>query len=303
MSHPNWHSLPGTLHANWVFHASPVPGTCPSYRSKHVCSLHPGCPSASPCFSLAIHSKLTTYPEYPSSSSLGIPLLLQPGLLLRNQKDHHPEHGLGGHIRRRVPHLLVHHRLRPPRPQALHDVHRRILHPGHHREVPGNRHQPHHAARLPRGGPAQGAHEHDDHEEEGDHGAGEPEKSRAVLGLLVARVAEGDHQHAGEAQGGGQAHGVAVGEAHDEDELDEQEGHGEEPVHVPVGVVEGLPGEGDLVVPVDAESDVEGGRPGVEDADVVVGGDEGDDPGDAHDGAIIASDVGDLEPEEGGSRS
>merc|ERR1711918_246148 len=82
-------------------------------------------------------------------------------------------------------------------------------------------------------------------DEEGVHDVGErqhgeePEgPSSASLARGLTRVAVKDHESRADAEGGATLEGLLLGEAHDEDDLDEEQRDGKEPVDVPVSIVE-----------------------------------------------------------------
>merc|ERR1719301_244822 len=86
---------------------------------------------------------------------------------------------------------------------------------------------------------------------------------------------------------------------HHEDQLDEKERDRENPVDVPIGIVERLPRQfDDVVALIRAELHIECVIPGVEDSEVVVGRDEGHQACNRQRCAVVLGDVRNLQPEE-----
>ena len=115
--------------------------------------------------------------------------------------------------------------------------------------------------------------------QEGDHREGPPHPADVEVALddELAGVAEDNHDAGGNAEGGRLRRGIVGWELHDEDDLNHEERHGEHPVHVPVRVVEWLAGDHRVLDDaIDSVWVTVGLIPRVEDADVVVGGNECD---------------------------
>merc|ERR1719461_1012887 len=116
--------------------------------------------------------------------------------------------------------------------------------------------------------------------EEGNHGSGPESPTLGQVSLVedeLAGVANDDHDGGGDSEAHSLAEEGLRVELHDEEDLKEQERHGQEPVHVSVGIVEGLSGGvrgdgvvGSVLVHVLHRGVFVGFRPRVEDPEVVV---------------------------------
>merc|ERR1712176_752675 len=154
--------------------------------------------------------------------------------------------------------------------------------------------------------------------EEGVHDVAEWEHRQSPVGPAggsitgaLAWVAVEDHEAGEDAEAQALLLGLLWGQLHHEHDLDQEEGHGEQPVHVAVGIVEGVAGGGvaqlgaALVGVDDTLDDLawgEGGVEGVEDADVVVEGDEGHEPSVAQGWLVALGEAAETQEEEGSGR-
>ena len=121
------------------------------------------------------------------------------------------------------------------------DVHDGVRAPREHgRPADLGEHRGDGRVRLGRDRAAEADEERVDDVHEGDHGEGPPHPADAEVALddQLAGVAEDDHEARGDAELGRLRRCLLGRELHDEDDLDEEERHGEQPVHVAVGVVE-----------------------------------------------------------------
>mmetsp|Transcript_37337 Transcript_37337/g.93256 ORF Transcript_37337/g.93256 Transcript_37337/m.93256 type:complete len:292 (-) Transcript_37337:67-942(-) len=183
----------------------------------------------------------------------------------------------------------VHDRVRAPRDDGR---------PADHRELRGDR-----RVRLGLDRALEADQESVDDIEEGEHGGAPPHPAHVEVALndQLSGVAEHDHQAREEAERRRHRRCLLGVELHDEHNLDQQERHGEEPIHVTVGVVERLAGDGrSQRLAIHGRRERVRLRPRVEDADVVVRGDEGHEPGDHHRGLVLLVHGTQAEPEEDG---
>merc|ERR1711904_319787 len=112
-------------------------------------------------------------------------------------------------------------------------------------------------------------------------------------------MAKNHHIHRGDTQRPALAHRFRRRQSHNENQLDEEQWDGQNPVHIPIGIVERRTREAAHVVALlRVELHVESIIPGVEDAEVVVGRDEGHQAGDGERRSVLLAHVVDLDPEE-----
>merc|ERR1711990_655423 len=147
---------------------------------------------------------------------------------------------------------------------------------------------------------------------ERQHGEEPEAPSSASLAGGLARVAVKNHESRADAEGGATLEGLLLGEAHHEDDLDEEQRDGKEPIDVPVGVVEWNTGGGVAellrvaLVVVDALlGDLTRGvrsDEGVEDTEVVVHGDESHQASEAESSLVALAEASEAEEEENGRR-
>jgi len=143
-----------------------------------------------------------------------------------------------------------------------------------------------------------------DHREEPEYPAS------AGDGGNLTRVTVEDHEGREEPELQALGEGLGIGELHDQDNLDEEQRHGEEPVNIAVGIVEGVAGGGVSVgvgvALVGVDNTVEdltwsvGLDEAVEDTEVVVGGDEGHEAGEAKSSLVALRERLEAEEEEDG---
>merc|ERR1711904_686661 len=156
--------------------------------------------------------------------------------------------------------------------------------------------------------------------EEGVHDVAEwehGEEPEAPPGAWVSgdltRVAVENHEAGRDAEGSATLEGLLLGEAHDKDDLDEEQRDGKEPIDISVGIVErnagGAVAVGLRVAGVvvnlavgDLARSVRGVE-GVEDTEVVVHGDEGHEASEAQGGTVALVEAGEAEEEEDGGGS
>mmetsp|Transcript_63829 Transcript_63829/g.94813 ORF Transcript_63829/g.94813 Transcript_63829/m.94813 type:complete len:218 (-) Transcript_63829:61-714(-) len=193
--------------------------------------------------------------------------------------------------------LLIHRRGRARKPHVLNDVNEGISQPADGCEVPSSRHQPRHRLRLLRCGCPQAHQQREHHIRERDHGQSPPEPPHSQVLLDLSRVPQGHHHRARHTQLGAQSSSLTCRQLHHQNQFDEQQGHGEQPINVPVGVVERRTGHLHGIGPADLIH-IECLNPRVEDTEVMVRGNPGDDPGDGESSSIILADIAQLQPKE-----
>mmetsp|Transcript_43762 Transcript_43762/g.92970 ORF Transcript_43762/g.92970 Transcript_43762/m.92970 type:complete len:251 (-) Transcript_43762:110-862(-) len=237
----------------------------------------------------------------PTSDNIGLPqqlaLTLKARLLVGNSPDHHTEHGLCHNIRHRISNLLVHRRCWARKPDVLNDVYKRICQPRHRGQIPSSRHQPGHRLRLLRSGSAQPDQQREHHIRERDHGQGPPEPTHAQVLLDLTRVPQSNHNRTRHTQLRAQSSCLACRQLHHQDQLDQQQRHGQQPIHVPVGIVERCARHLHNVRPARLLH-IESLNPRIEDSEIVVRRDPGHNPGDRQSGAVILRHIAQLQPEE-----
>ena len=124
-----------------------------------------------------------------------------------------------------------------------------------------------------------------------------PPASRTVLDL--ARIAKSHHDRRCDTQPPALARRFLSWQSHNQDQLDEEERDRENPVDIPIGIIERRTSEANRVVALlCVELHIEGIIPGVENAEVVVCRDGGHQTGDGERCAVLLVHVVDLEPEE-----
>merc|ERR1719316_2068893 len=226
-------------------------------------------------------------------------LVLLARLVRGNGPDQYTEDRLRDHIRNGVADLLRRRCCDARKADHLHDVHAGVGTPRDDRE-PARVGREGRGLRLHLRGrirQADGKLPHDI--EERDHRHEPPQPAAARLILNLPRVAEANHHRRRHPQRPRLLRGLLRGEPHHQDQLDEQERHREQPVHVAVRVVEREPGELDLVaVLLGVVLHVKRTVPRVEDAEVVIRRNERDDTGDNQRRTILLLEVRDLQPEE-----
>merc|ERR1712078_921064 len=113
------------------------------------------------------------------------------------------------------------------------------------------------------------------------------------------RIAKSHHDRRRDTQRPALAHRFLGWQSHNQDQLDEKERDRENPVDIPVGIIERRTSEANRVVArLRVELHIEGIIPGVENAEVVVCRDGGHQTGDGERCAVLLVHVVDLEPEE-----
>lgn len=125
-----------------------------------------------------------------------------------------------------------------------------------------------------------------DNVDKGNHGGGPPEPTRAQLRCIqddFSGISEDNHECRGGSEGDGFGACFVGVEFHDENDFNEQEGDGQEPIHVTVGVIKGDTGSRERSIRVPFV----GFDPGVEDSEIVIGGNEGDQSSNDQ-GALVA---------------
>mmetsp|Transcript_43763 Transcript_43763/g.92973 ORF Transcript_43763/g.92973 Transcript_43763/m.92973 type:complete len:281 (-) Transcript_43763:9-851(-) len=239
----------------------------------------------------------------PTSDNIGLPqqlaLTLKARLLVGNSPDHHTEHGLCHNIRHRISNLLVHRRCWARKPDVLNDVYKRICQPRHRGQIPSSRHQPGHRLRLLRSGSAQPDQQREHHIRERDHGQGPPEPTHAQVLLDLTRVPQSNHNRTRHTQLRAQSSCLACRQLHHQDQLDQQQRHGQQPIHVPVGIVERRTRHGDRVGPSHLLH-FESLDPRIEDSEIVVRRDPSHNSGDGQGSPIVPRHIRQLQPEEHG---
>merc|ERR1719405_361823 len=135
--------------------------------------------------------------------------------------------------------------------------------------------------------------------QEWNHGKEPPHPPAARTVLDLARIAKSHHDRRRDTQRPALAHRFFGWQSHNQDQLDEEERDRENPVDIPIGIVEGSTSEGNRVVALlRVELHIEGIIPGVENAEVVVCRDGGHQTSDGERRAVLLVHIVDLEPEE-----
>merc|ERR1719161_1662993 len=204
------------------------------------------------------------------------PLLFNLALLGGNRPNQDPEDRFGYDVSNRIPDLLAGCRRHTGDPKHLDDVHEGIGQPGDNREPTSvSRERCDRGCLLLRGF-TQPDRQLRHNVEKRNHGKEPPHPPAARAVLDLARIPESHHHRRGHTQRPALAHRFRRWQAHHEDQLDEGERDGQNPVDIPVGIVERRTRERNHVVALlRVELHIEGIIPGVEDAEVVVGRDEG----------------------------
>merc|ERR1719161_1866135 len=227
------------------------------------------------------------------------PLLFNLALLWGNRPNQDPEDGLGHDVRDRVPDLLAGCRRYTGDPDHLDDVHEGVGQPGDDREPASVSRERRDRWCLLLRGFTQPDSKLRHNVEERNHGKEPPHPPAARAALNLARIPKSHHHRRGDAQRPALAHRFRRRQSHYENQLDEEEWDGQNPVHIPIGIVERRTREADHVVALlRVELHVESIIPGVEDAEVVVGRDEGHQAGDGERRSVLLAHVVDLDPEE-----
>merc|ERR1719388_220083 len=227
------------------------------------------------------------------------PLLFNLALLGGNRPNQDPEDRFGYDVRNRIPDLLAGCRRHTGDTEHLDDVHEGIGQPGDDREP----------ASVPREGrdrwclllrgftQPNGQLRHNI--EERNHGEEPPEPAAARIGLDLAWIAKSHHHRRGDTQRPALAHRFRGWQSHDEDELDKKKRDGQNPVHIPIGIIERRTGQTNRVVArLLVELHLECVIPRVEDSEVVVGCDERHYACNCQRCPVLLGDVRNLQPEE-----
>merc|ERR1719161_865353 len=227
------------------------------------------------------------------------PLLFNLALLGGNRPNQDPEDRFGYDVRNRIPDLLAGSRCHTGDPEHLDDVHEGIGQPGDDREPTSVSRERRDRGCLLLRGFTQPDRQLRHNVEKRNHGKEPPHPTAARAVLDLARISKSHHHRRGHTQRPALAHSFRRWQSHHENQLDEEERDGQDPVDVPVGIVERRTREAHHVVALlRVELHVEGIIPGVEDAEVVVGRDEGHEAGDRERRAVLLAHVVDLQPEE-----
>merc|ERR1719428_774579 len=203
------------------------------------------------------------------------PLLFNLALLGGNRPNQDPEDRFGYDVRNRIPDLLAGSRCHTGDPEHLDDVHEGIGQPGDDREPTSVSRERRDRWCLLLRGFTQPDRQLRHNVEKRNHGKEPPHPPAARAVLDLARIPESHHHRRGHTQRPALAHCFRRWQAHHEDQLDEEQRDSQDPVDVPEGII-----------------------PGVEDAEVVVGRDEGHEAGDRERRAVLLAHVVDLQPEE-----
>eukprot|EP00451_Oxyrrhis_marina_P012216 CAMPEP_0204315236 /NCGR_PEP_ID=MMETSP0469-20131031/4694_1 /ASSEMBLY_ACC=CAM_ASM_000384 /TAXON_ID=2969 /ORGANISM="Oxyrrhis marina" /LENGTH=295 /DNA_ID=CAMNT_0051295847 /DNA_START=7 /DNA_END=891 /DNA_ORIENTATION=+ len=224
-------------------------------------------------------------------------LRLKAGLLRSDSPDQHTEHSLGHDVSHAVSDLLIHRRHRPGQPDVLNDIHKRISQPANRGEVASRGDEPDNALGLAGSGLTQAGQQGIHHIEERDHGQRPPDPADSQVVLDLTRVPQGHHHRARQAQLRAHGSGLTGRQLHDQDQLDQQQWHGQQPINVTVGVVER--GAGHLhVVRTVVLLHFESPNPRVEDSEIVVRRNPGHNTSDRQRGSVAPGYIGQLQPEE-----
>merc|ERR1719502_866507 len=227
------------------------------------------------------------------------------GLGVGDLVDDQTHTALGDHVGGAVADLDQHHSLGAGHSEHGHQVDHGVGAPGDHGPHAGGVHLGGHGGvGLGVDGVLQANGQGVHNEQEGHH-AGEPEhEAGSHLGGVqdqLTGVAKDDHQGGQHAQLLALLVGLLGGQLHHQHDLDQQQGHGQQPVHVAVGVVEWHAGGGGVADgAIGGLGELVGLNPGVEDADVVVGGDEGHQAGDGQGRLVLLGNGGQAQPQEDG---
>merc|ERR1719236_407497 len=227
------------------------------------------------------------------------PLLFNLALLGGNRPNQDPEDRFGYDVRNRIPDLLAGCRRHTGDTEHLDNVHDGIGQPGDDREPTSVSRERRDRWCLLLRRLTQPDRQLRNNIEKRNHGKEPPHPPAARAVLDLARIPESHHHRRGHTQRPALAHRFLRRQSHHENQLDEQERDGQNPVHIPIGIVERRTREFDHVVALlRVELHVESIIPGIEDAEVVVGRDEGHQAGDGERRSVLLAHVVDLDPEE-----
>merc|ERR1712078_115441 len=209
------------------------------------------CPSTS----VLTHVDYKTATEKEMTQSQKHQNLCQDGFLLQsvtlgggNGPDEHAEDSLGNNVSDRVADLLCCCGSGTADAHHLDNVDTRVGQPRHSGQKAGLADQSACGLRLGLSCRTQANEELEEDEAEWQHGKSPPQPAALWVVLDLSRVAQGNHQCRGNSQRPGQRASLIRRESHHQDQLNQQERHGQEPVDVPVGIVEWLSAERDLEV-------------------------------------------------------
>merc|ERR1740117_2294323 len=139
--------------------------------------------------------------------------------------------------------------------------------------------------------------------QEEDHGnePAHPTRGQVTGDNKLAIVAGGDHEGRANAKVPSLAAECCIVDLHHQKDLDQEQWHGQEPIHVTVGIVEGNAGQGwglhlQCTVNNLSKRVVICSNPGVEDTDVVVCCNEGHQAGNEHSTLVFVGDSSGTEP-------
>merc|ERR1719191_1589835 len=227
------------------------------------------------------------------------PLLFNLALLGGNRPNQDPEDCFGYDVSDRIADLLAGCRRHTGDPDHLDDVHEGIGQPRDDREPASVARERRDRWCLLLRGFTQPDRQLRHNVEKRNHGKEPPHPPAARAVLDLARIPESHHHRRSHTQRPALAHRFRRWQPHHENQLDEQERHGQNPVDIPIGIVERRTREAHLVVALlCVELHVESIIPGVENAEVVVGRDEGHQAGDGERCSVLLAHVVDLQPEE-----
>ena len=214
-----------------------------------------------------------------------------------NAVDEHSKDCLGDNVSNGVTNLLGSGCRGTGNAESLHHVHGGVSALGHdsRRSFQADDQGVHHVTEGDHGqeppDEALGAETHDElgnNVQEGNHGESPPHEATRRVVLDLAAVAEGYHDCGGSAESDTLGSELGSGQSYHTQQLNEEEGHCQEPINVTVGIVERLAAELHSVVTL-ASTVVhsEGTNPGVEDTEVVVSRDGRHQAGDVQGGAVF----------------
>merc|ERR1719414_1360090 len=227
------------------------------------------------------------------------PLFFKLRLLGSDGPDQDPEDGFSNHVRNRVPDLLTSCRRHTGDPEHLDDVHEGIGQPGDDRKPASIARQGSDRRLLNSSCLTQSDSQLLHNVGERNHGEGPPHPPAAQAVLDLAWVAQSHHEGRGNSQGPAFGYSLLSWQSHNENQLNQEERDGENPVHIAIGIIERRTGESHRIVScLGVKLHVKGIIPGVEDSEVVVRRNEGHQASDRKRGAILLVDVIDLQPKE-----
>merc|ERR1719161_1589357 len=226
-------------------------------------------------------------------------LLFNLSLLGGNRPNQNPEDRFGYDVRNRIPDLLTGCRRHTGDPEHLDDVHEGIGQPRDDRQPASVSRKRCDRWRLLPTRLTQSDGQLRYNIDKRNHGKEPPEPPASGIRLDLPWVTKSHHDSRSDTQRPALAHRFRSWQSHNENQLDQQERDRQNPIDIPISIVERRTGEANHVLSLlRVELHIKSIVPGVENAEVVVCRDEGHQASDGERCAVLLVDVIDLEPEE-----